>query len=134
MVSSGAGGCRTCGWPESSGAPAPDGHVAGVAMGEVCPLVPIMPDKFDFEREIFTFWATETVWNGPSFFCKIEQRPSFFGKGQRLCWGTGWGIWSCSGRANPLALGLWVCPTTTMTSHRSISVAWGFATTFIIVT
>eukprot|EP00438_Fugacium_kawagutii_P017583 Skav222246 [mRNA] locus=scaffold3059:209979:214785:- [translate_table: standard] len=60
----------------------------GVAMGEVCPLVPIMPDKFDFEREIFTFWATETVWNGPSFFCKIEQRPSFFGKGQRLCWET----------------------------------------------
>lgn len=53
-----------------------------------CPLVPIMPDSFDFRREMTTFWATETVWtetgSGQTFFSKIEQRPSFIGKGQAL--------------------------------------------------
>lgn len=49
-----------------------------------------MPDSFDFRREMTTFWATETVWtgttgtgtgSGQTFFSKIEQRPSFIGKG-----------------------------------------------------
>lgn len=53
---------------------------AGV-VAQVCPLVPIMPDNFLFVREMWSFWATETVWNGEALFSKVEQRPSFFGEG-----------------------------------------------------
>ncbi|CAK9006890.1 Uncharacterized protein SCF082_LOCUS9217 [Durusdinium trenchii] len=53
--------------------------VQGVA-GQLCPLVPIMPDTFIFRREMFTFWATETIYNGETFFSKVEQRPSILGK------------------------------------------------------
>lgn len=34
-----------------------------------------MPAQFDFSREMFMFWATETVKDGDEYFCKIEQRP-----------------------------------------------------------
>ena len=40
---------------------APKTPAAPGVSAELCPLVPIMPDSFDFKREIFTFWATETV-------------------------------------------------------------------------
>lgn len=39
-----------------------------------CPTPP-MPAQFDFSREMFMFWATETVKDGDEYFCKIEQRP-----------------------------------------------------------
>ena len=54
------------------------GVLPGAALGMgACPVVPIMPDTFDFKREMFTFWATETVWNERQFFSKIEQRLGF---------------------------------------------------------
>ena len=66
--------------------------LSGVSVAsQGCPLVPIMPDSFDFRREMTSFWATETVWTqtgtGTQFFSKIEQRPSFVGKG------VSWGFW-----------------------------------------
>ena len=43
-----------------------------------------MPDDFLFVREMWSFWATESVWNGEVLFSKVEQRPSFFGEGRAL--------------------------------------------------
>ena len=68
------------------------GLLQGLAMGEACPAVPIMPDTFDFEREMFTFWATETVWSEKQFFSKIEQRPSFSGSGRAILFMPGLGV------------------------------------------
>eukprot|EP00930_Biecheleria_cincta_P101768 TRINITY_DN93417_c0_g1_i1.p1 TRINITY_DN93417_c0_g1~~TRINITY_DN93417_c0_g1_i1.p1 ORF type:complete len:301 (+),score=31.48 TRINITY_DN93417_c0_g1_i1:22-924(+) len=51
-----------------------------------CPTVPQMPVNFTLRRDMWTFWATESVWSGSELFGKVERRPSFTG--------TDWDIFS----------------------------------------
>lgn len=45
----------------------------------LCPDAPQMPVNFTIERDMWTFWATESVLSGSELFGKIERRPSFTG-------------------------------------------------------
>eukprot|EP00440_Ansanella_granifera_P045501 gb/GFBE01049296.1/.p1 GENE.gb/GFBE01049296.1/~~gb/GFBE01049296.1/.p1 ORF type:complete len:291 (+),score=38.75 gb/GFBE01049296.1/:1-873(+) len=42
-----------------------------------CPQIPKMPAFFSINRELWTFWASETVWAGDAVFGMIQRRPAF---------------------------------------------------------
>jgi len=72
-----------------------------------CAPVPLMPSRFSFRREMFSFWATESMVSAPAggeedYFGKIEQRPAFMGGHSSLYLagvpglvGTSSQVWPC---------------------------------------